>query len=75
MRLEDLRDGDVSLAPDTVALLPLGATEQHGPHLPLGTDTFLVETVARQAAAHLEPFGAAGDLLKQAAQFVVSRRW
>jgi farnesyl diphosphate synthase len=31
--------------------------------------------LARQAAAHLEPFGAAGDLLKQAAQFVVSRRW
>ena len=31
--------------------------------------------LARQAAAHLEPFGPAGDLLKQAAQFVVSRRW
>ena len=30
--------------------------------------------LARQAAAHLEPFGAPADLLKQAAQFVVSRR-
>jgi farnesyl diphosphate synthase len=30
--------------------------------------------LARQAAAHLEPFGAAADLLKQAAQFVVARR-
>jgi farnesyl diphosphate synthase len=32
------------------------------------------ELLAEQAAAHLEPFGEAADLLKQAAQFVVSRR-
>jgi farnesyl diphosphate synthase len=32
------------------------------------------ELLAKQAAAHLEPFGEAADLLKQAAQFVVSRR-
>ena len=30
--------------------------------------------LARQAAAHLEPFGPAADLLRQAANFVVSRR-
>jgi farnesyl diphosphate synthase len=30
--------------------------------------------LARQAAAHLEPFGQQADLLKQAANFVVSRR-
>jgi farnesyl diphosphate synthase len=30
--------------------------------------------LARQAAAHLEPFGTAADLLRQAANFVVSRR-
>jgi len=30
--------------------------------------------LARQAAAHLEPFGSAADLLKQAANFVVARR-
>jgi farnesyl diphosphate synthase len=30
--------------------------------------------LARQAAAHLEPFGPAADLLRQAAQFVVTRR-
>lgn len=30
------------LDPDkTIAILPLAATEQHGPHLPVGTDTFL----------------------------------
>lgn len=32
------------------------------------------DLLARQAAAHLEPFGAAADLLKQAAEFVVARR-
>ncbi len=30
--------------------------------------------LARQAAAHLEPFGEAADLLRQAAQFVVARQ-
>ena len=28
-----------------IAVLPLGATEQHGPHLPLETDTLIVEGV------------------------------
>ncbi|MGH6836479.1 MAG: creatininase family protein [Methylocella sp.] len=27
----------------TMAVLPLAATEQHGPHLPLGTDSFIME--------------------------------
>ncbi|MGB1130067.1 MAG: creatininase family protein, partial [Haloferula sp.] len=26
-------------------ILPMGATEQHGPHLPVGMDTLLVEEV------------------------------
>ena len=29
----------------TVAVLPLGATEQHGPHLPLGVDSALVDGI------------------------------
>ena len=33
----------------TVAVLPLGATEQHGPHLPLGVDTLLVDGIVRAA--------------------------
>ena len=33
-----------------VAVLPVGATEQHGPHLATGTDTLLAEYVAGAAA-------------------------
>lgn len=36
-----------------VAVLPLGATEQHGPHLPLSVDTVLVEGVVNAALPHL----------------------
>jgi creatinine amidohydrolase len=34
-----------------VAVLPVGATEQHGPHLATGADTFFAERVAVDAAA------------------------
>lgn len=37
-------------APAAVAVVPVGATEQHGPHLPVGTDHLLVETIAARAA-------------------------
>ena len=37
----------------TVAVLPLGATEQHGPHLPLSVDSVLVDGVVNAALAHL----------------------
>lgn len=40
-----------ALAPRALAVLPVGATEQHGPHLPVGTDHFAVEWIARAAAA------------------------
>ncbi len=33
-----------------VCLLPVGSLEQHGEHLPVGTDSLLVETVALRAA-------------------------
>jgi creatinine amidohydrolase len=36
-----------------VAVLPLGATEQHGPHLPLSVDTVLVDGVVNAALTHL----------------------
>jgi creatinine amidohydrolase len=37
-----------------VAILPVGATEAHGPHLPLGTDVVIAEAMARAAADLLE---------------------
>jgi creatinine amidohydrolase len=37
-------------AAGAVAVLPVGATEQHGPHLATGTDTLLAEHVAEAAA-------------------------
>ncbi len=33
-----------------VCLLPVGSLEQHGEHLPVGTDSLLVETVCLRAA-------------------------
>jgi creatinine amidohydrolase len=36
-----------------VILLPVGATEAHGPHLPLGTDVYLSEELARRVHAAL----------------------
>lgn len=37
-----------------VALVPVGSTEQHGPHLPLGTDFMIVQALARDAASEAE---------------------
>lgn len=52
------------LAEHPVALLPIGATEQHGDHLPLGTDNILAEEYARRIAERIDgvvlpavPFG------------------
>lgn len=54
MRLEDLTRTQVGeLAPMAVAVLPVGATEQHGPHLPTKVDAFLVERIAVAAAEHM----------------------
>ena len=36
-----------------VAILPLAATEQHGPHLPLGTDLFIAEGMLEETARRL----------------------
>lgn len=57
-----------------MVLIPLGSTEQHGPHLPSSTDTLIAQAVARAAAeehrdltgadvlvAPPMPFGASGE--------------
>jgi creatinine amidohydrolase len=38
-----------------VAVLPVAATEQHGPHLPVSVDTTLVDGVIAAALPHLPP--------------------
>jgi creatinine amidohydrolase len=47
MTWEEVRD---HLKTDDVVLLPVGSTEQHGPHLPLGTDSMTAIGLARDAA-------------------------
>ena len=39
----------------TVAVLPVGAIEQHGPHLPVAVDTCLVEAIVRRGLELLPP--------------------
>ena len=34
----------------TIAVLPAGAIEAHGPHLPLGTDVIIAKAMARAGA-------------------------
>ncbi len=41
----------------SAAILPIGAVEAHGPHLPIGTDTVIAEAMARSCA---ETLGAGG---------------
>lgn len=43
------RDELNRIAADGVVVFPTGATEQHGPHLPVGTDAIVVEQVTRGA--------------------------
>ncbi len=40
--------------PNTFVIVPLGSVEQHGPHLPFGTKTFIAETIAFMAANKLK---------------------
>jgi creatinine amidohydrolase len=54
---------------DRVLVVPLGSTEQHGPHLPLSTDTDVAVAVATRLAARRDdvdvapalPYGASGE--------------
>ncbi|MFB6153212.1 MAG: creatininase family protein [Halodesulfurarchaeum sp.] len=52
MYLGDASWPEVAAAIDdrSVALVPIGSTEQHGPHLPEGTDHIIAERLAREAA-------------------------
>src|SRR3954447_21309628 len=47
-RIKELRPAEVArrLTEDPRLIVPVGTTEQHGPHLPLGCDTIIVEHLA-----------------------------
>ncbi len=64
-RLSDLTWEEVgALDTDrTVALLPVGATEAHGPHLPLDTDVAIAEAMAEDGARRLADLGLEAILL------------
>jgi creatinine amidohydrolase len=60
-RLVDLRAPEVAtrLGPGSIAVQPIGAVEQHGPHLPLGTDIIAADAAAEDV---VERFGEKHDL-------------
>ncbi|WP_375387482.1 mycofactocin biosynthesis peptidyl-dipeptidase MftE [uncultured Amnibacterium sp.] len=57
------------LPPGRIVLIPIGSTEQHGPHLPLAADTIVATAVAEGVAARLNraivapvvAYGASGE--------------
>jgi creatinine amidohydrolase len=57
MRFEELTSPEVDRLDreNTVLLLPIGSVEQHGVHMPLGTDTMLANRVCEAAARQLAP--------------------
>ncbi|MBK6464747.1 MAG: creatininase family protein [Myxococcales bacterium] len=60
MRLAELTTKELAAlfaAGPVVALLPVGSTEPHGPHLPLATDTYISEEAAQRAVPRLAAQG------------------
>ncbi len=55
-KLELMTSTDIALEirRGSLAMIPLGATEQHGPHGPLGSDTFCTNIVAERVAERLD---------------------
>lgn len=50
LRAHELRD---LAARNAIVIVPVGSTEQHGPHLPVQVDALLATEVARRAAARI----------------------
>lgn len=54
MRLADSTWTDVRGVEAELAVLPVGSTEQHGPHAPLGLDSLTAEAIAAEGAERYE---------------------
>jgi creatinine amidohydrolase len=74
---------EAALAKRPVLILPIGAVESHGDHLPAGTDNILAERLTRELARVIDgrtpilrlplmPFGQVWSLADRAASFGVS---
>jgi creatinine amidohydrolase len=52
-RIKQMRPGEIAavIANDPRLIVPVGTCEQHGPHLPLGSDTIIVERLAGDLSA------------------------
>lgn len=86
VRLAELtRDELQARIPEATVVIPIGATEQHGPHLPLMTDHLMAETVALRAAeqatdradilvAPVLPFGCSSHHLAVGGALSISQR-
>jgi len=55
MTWEEARD---AAGPGSIAILPVGAIEAHGPHLPLETDVIIAGAMAREGGARMAARGA-----------------
>lgn len=51
------QEAEAALTQRPIILLPIGATEAHGPHLPLDTDVIIAEATAAAAAVRFEALG------------------
>lgn len=56
LRIEEMTTSELEeeLTRNPVVILPIGATEAHGPHLPLGTDSFQPEAMADMLAKRID---------------------
>ncbi len=61
--LADMTFEEARALGDALALLPTGATEAHGPHLPLSTDVIIAQTAAERATRRLRDEGQAAVVL------------
>jgi creatinine amidohydrolase len=74
--------GEIAAARPEIAILPLGSTEQNGPHLPVGTSTLILDAIAQRVGRALEanvyvlptmPLGTSGSHMPAAG--TVALRW